>query len=177
MTTSSTSPSALQSEFTEQVADWPQLALAPRSSGAVGFTVRGTVVGVLRRDGRLDVAVPGPVRAVLVEEEMAIPTVDDRGVEGIATVLEREEDISPAVLLLRLAYLYRRLLHSETPAVLRRIRIEIAAYDLPEALQDVYGTMLAKRPDEEPPFGRPSESSPEDERLAGPQSGVTPAHN
>ncbi len=174
--TTSTSLSALRAELAEQVRSWTQLALAPHSSGAVAFIVRDTTIGILRRNGRLDVAVPAPIRAVLVEEDMALPTVDDRGVEGVAGMLEGTEDVSAAVRLLRLAYLYRRLLHSESPAVLRRIRIEVDAFDLPDALQDVYGTMLDKRPAAVPRGARRPTAADADQ-LAEAQQGSAPAHN
>jgi hypothetical protein len=53
--------------------------------------------------------------------------------------------VDAAVLLLRLSYLYRRLLRSQDALSLRRIRIELDQYDLPDALAALYDAMIAKR--------------------------------
>jgi hypothetical protein len=63
----------------------------------------------------------------------------------VATRLHEADDLAPAVLLLRLSYLYRRLLRSRDPAALRRIRVEVTQYALPDALDTLYEAMLAKR--------------------------------
>lgn len=132
-------------DLVEQVATWNELALHPHSSGTVAFRVGKTVIGVLDQQGQLDVAVPAPIRAVLLQDGLASRSAERAEVDGVTTVLHDPEDVRDGTLLLRLAYLYRRLLRSTDPAVLRRIRIEIAGYDLPEALHEVYAVMLSKR--------------------------------
>jgi hypothetical protein len=102
-------------------------------------------IGVLHPDGLLEIPVPAPLRTALVDEGFAAPQPARPGREWVATHLHEANDLAPAVLLLRLSYLYRRLLRSRGPAALRRIRAEVARYALPDALDALYETMLAKR--------------------------------
>jgi hypothetical protein len=95
----------------------------------------------------LEIPLPAPIRTVLVDEDLAHPHTTRPGADWVALRVHAEADVPPAALLLRLSYLYRRLLRSQTPAALRRIRIELGQYALPEALADLYATMLAKRED------------------------------
>jgi hypothetical protein len=63
----------------------------------------------------------------------------------VSLPLQDPDDLTAVTLLLRLSYLYRRLLRTRDPAALQRIRIEVAQHALPDALDALYETMLAKR--------------------------------
>jgi hypothetical protein len=63
----------------------------------------------------------------------------------VSRPLQDPEELAAVTLLLRLSYLYRRLLRSQHPDVLRRIRLELDGYDLPPSLVVLYDTMIAKR--------------------------------
>ncbi|MEF8797305.1 MAG: luciferase family protein [Salinivenus sp.] len=139
------SPSALVAELTEQAGAWPHVSLAPHPPRAVVFRVDEARIGVLHPDGLLEIPVPAPLRTALVDEGFAVPQPARPGREWVATRLREADDLAPAVLLLRLSYLYRRLLRSRGPAALRRIRAEVAQYALPDALDALYEAMLAKR--------------------------------
>ena len=141
----SSSPSALVAELTEQAGAWPHVSLAPHPPRAVVFRVDEADIGVLHHDGLLEIPVPAPIRTVLVDEGFAAPQSARPGREWIATHLHEADDLAPAALLLRLSYLYRRLLRTRDPAALQRIRIEVGQHALPDALDALYETMLAKR--------------------------------
>lgn len=143
--TAPSSPSALVTELTERAAAWSQVSLAPESTRAVAFRVNDTTFGVLHHDGLVEVPVPVPIQTVLVEEGYASRQAARPGAEWVALYLQETDDLDPAALLLRLSYLYRRLLRSQNLAALRRIRIEVTQYSLPPALESVYEAMLAKR--------------------------------
>lgn len=147
MTAPSSSPSALVARLTERAGAWEHVSLAPHSDRAVAFRLGSATIGVLHHDGLLEVPVPMPVRTVLIEEGMATPNEARPEADWVAARLRVEEDVETTALLLRLSYLYRRLLRSRETATLRRIRVEVARYDLPDALRTVYDTMLAKRVD------------------------------
>jgi hypothetical protein len=123
------------------------VSLAPHSGRAVAFRLDEAVIGVLHHDGLLEVPVPMPVRTVLIEEGFAAPHDARPGTDWVAAQLRTAEDVDATVLLLRLSYLYRRLLRSQDAATLHRIRREVEQYALPDALSTIYDTMLAKRVD------------------------------
>jgi hypothetical protein len=139
------SPSALVAELTEQVGAWSHVSLAPHAPRAVAVRMGEATIGVLHPDGLLEVCLPAPLRAVLIDEGLAAPQPARPGREWAAARLHAPDDVAPAVLLLRLSYLYRRLLRTRDPATLRRIRAEVSRYGLPAPLNALYETMLAKR--------------------------------
>jgi hypothetical protein len=150
-------PSTPVAQLTEQAGAWADVTLAPRPERAVAFRLDDATIGVLHHDGLLEVPLPAPIRGVLVEEEFARPHPTRSGAEWVAVRVQSAESVEAAALLLRLSYLYRRLLRSQDPALLRRIRVELDQYGLPDALSTLYETMLAKRdPDSSTHSGTPS---------------------
>ncbi len=147
MTTTATPPSlsTLVTRLTDRAGAWQHVTLAPHSDRAVAFRLDDATIGVLHHDGLLEVPVPMPVRTVLVEEGLAVPNETHPGADWVAARLQSADDVEATVLLLRLSYLYRLLLRSRNETTLHRIRIEVGQYDLPEALNTIYDTMLAKR--------------------------------
>jgi hypothetical protein len=145
MAAATASPSAPVTRLTEQVSAWFGVTLDPHPERAVAFRLGDATIGVLHHDGLLEIPVPPPIRTVLVDEDLADPHTARPGADWVAAHVSTDDDIEPAALLLRLSYLYRRLLRSQSPAVLRRIRIELNQYGLPDALGTLYETMLDKR--------------------------------
>lgn len=139
--------STLVAQLTERAGAWKHVTLAPHSDRAVAFRIEDATIGVLHHDGLLEVPVPMPVRTVLIEEGIAAPHDTRPGTNWVATRLRSADDVDPTTLLLRLSYLYRRLLRSQDVATLHRIRREVEQYALPDALGTIYDTMLAKRVD------------------------------
>lgn len=137
--------STLVTELTERAGAWFNVSLVPHSPRAVSFQLDEASMGILHHDGLLEIPVPAPIRTVLVEEGFAVAHSDRPGTDWVAVHLDEADDMNSAVLLLRLSYLYRRLLRSQNPATLRRIRIEVRQYALPEPLETIYEKMLAKR--------------------------------
>jgi hypothetical protein len=132
-------------QLTERVKAWFGVTLAPHPDRAVAFRLDDATIGVLHHDGLLEVPLPPPIRTVLVEEEMARAHAARAGSDWVARPVRADADVPAAVLLLRLSYLYRRLLRSQDAAAHRRIRIELREYGLPDALEALYERMLAKR--------------------------------
>lgn len=157
--TASTVPSAPVTELTEQARAWQHVSLAPDSAHAVAFRLDDATLGVLHYDGLLEMPLPLPIGTILVEENLALPDPERPDAHWVSTRLDAA-DLRPATLLLRLSYLYRRLLRSPDPAVLQRIRTELDQYLLPPALVGVYDAMLAKRHR----GGTPSSSAPNGHR-------------
>jgi hypothetical protein len=145
MAAATASPSTPVTQLTEQARAWFGVTLDPHPERAVAFRLEDATVGVLHHDGLLEVPVPTPIRTVLVDEGLARAHTARPGADWVALRVHAQDDVDPAALLLRLSYLYRRLLRSQTPAVLRRIRIELGQYALPAPLASLYETMLAKR--------------------------------
>jgi hypothetical protein len=150
------SPSTLVTELTEQAGSWRHVTLAPHSRHAVAFRLEEVVLGILHYDGLLEVPVPAPIRTPLLAEGLAVPQPARSTADWVARSLHTDEDVDPATLLLRLSYLYRRLLRSRDPALLRRIRLELAGYALPASLQTTYAAMIAKRTADPPGASSPS---------------------
>ena len=151
--TASPSPSAFVTELTEHARTWADVTLTPHPSRAVAFHLNDAVIGVLQHDGWLDVPMPLPIRTVLVDENLAVASPGHPDADWVSSRLKTAEDVRPAALLLRLSYLYRRLLRSPDAAALHRIQVELDQYALASPLQTVYETMLDKRRN-----GLPSES-------------------
>lgn len=144
-------------QLTERVKAWFGVTVDPHPDRAVAFRLDDATIGVLHHDGLLEVPVPPPIRTVLVEEGMARAHAARAGSDWVARAVHTDEDLPAASLLLRLSYLYRRLLRSQDAAAHRRIRIELREYGLPDALAALYETMLAKRdPGSSPLPGGPS---------------------
>ncbi len=143
--TASSQPSALVTDLTDRAGAWLHVTLAPHLGRAVAFRLDDAPIGVLHHDGLLEVPLPAPIRRVLVDDGRAAPHAARSGADWVATPVDTADDLASATLLLRLSYLYRRLLRSQTPATLRRIRVEISQYALPDALDSIYAAMLAKR--------------------------------
>jgi hypothetical protein len=142
--TARTVPSAPVTELTEQARSWHHVSLAPHSAHAVAFRLADATIGVLHHDGLLEMPVPLPIGTILVEENLALAHPDRPDAHWVSTRLDAA-DVGPATLLLRLSYLYRRLLRSPDPTALQRIRTEINQYTLPPALVATFDAMLAKR--------------------------------
>lgn len=145
MAPSSTSSSALVAELLEHAGAWPHVSLAPHPPRAVVLRVDEAVIGVLHPSGLLEIPVPTPIRTVLVDEGLAAPQTARPGAEWVTTHLREPDDLAAAALLLRLSYLYRRLLRSRDPVVLQRIRAEVGHHPLPRSLETIYEAMLDKR--------------------------------
>ena len=145
MAPSSASSSALVAELLEHAGAWPHVSLAPHPPRAVALHLDEAVIGVLHHDGLLEIPVPTPIRTVLVDEGFAAPQTARPGAEWVTTHLRAPDDLAAAALLLRLSYLYRRLLRSRDPVVLQRIRTEVAHHPLPRSLATIYEAMLDKR--------------------------------
>ena len=139
------SPSSLVAALTEHAKGWSHVSLVPHPPRAVAFRIGEAPIGVLHPDGLLEIPVPAPIHTVLVDEDLAGRHPARPGDEWVVASLHEDDDLAPTVLLLRLSYLYRRLLRSRDPAVLDRIRGEVLHHDLPDALTAVYEAMLAKR--------------------------------
>jgi hypothetical protein len=154
--TATPAPATPVAQLTEQARAWVGVSLRPHTEGAVAFRLDDATIGVLHHDGLLEVPVPTPIRTVLVEEDLAVAHGTRPGGDWVAAQVQSRDDVDPAALLLRLSYLYRRLLRSQDAATLRRIRIELGRYALPDALDALFDTMLAKRdPDASTLPGRP----------------------
>jgi hypothetical protein len=143
--TASPSPSTFVTELTENARTWTDVTLTPHPTRAVAFRLDDVVIGVLQHDGWLDVPVPPPIRSVLVDEDFAVVSPGHPDADWISSRVKTAEDVRPATLLLRLSYLYRRLLRSPDTAALRRIQVELDQYALSSPLQTVYEAMLDKR--------------------------------
>lgn len=130
--------------LTETVGDWRDVSLLPHPEQGVLFHLDDKAFGALRATGRVSIAVPPPIREVLVEEETARP-LQGRSGDWIGMDMNSVDDVDRATLLVRLAYLYRRILRSRDPAALQRVRAELSQHSLSEALQGVYDSMLTKR--------------------------------
>lgn len=154
--TASPSPSALVTELTEQARTWTDVTLTPHPTHAVAFRLDDVVIGVLQHDGELDVPVPPPIRTALVDANLAVAAPGRP--DWVSSRMTTAEDVRPATLLLRLSYLYRRLLRSPDAAALRRIQVELDQYALSPSLHTVYEAMLDKRR-AGLSSGRPSSSS------------------
>lgn len=143
--TASSSPATLVTELTEHARSWADVTLTPHPPRAVAFRLDDTIIGVLQHDGWLDVPVPPPIRTVLVDEALAVASPRLPSADWASADLKTTADVQPATLLLRLSYLYRRLLRTPDAAALQRIRVELDRYALSSPLQTVYETMLDKR--------------------------------
>ncbi len=143
--TASPAPSTPVDQLIDEAKSWSGTALNPHPDRGVAFRLDRATIGVLHPDGLLEVPVPQPVRSVLVDEEWAQPHPTRTGADWVAMHVRSSDDVETAALLLRLAYLYRRLLRSPDAETLRRIRIELAQHDVPDALGPLYDAMLDKR--------------------------------
>jgi len=143
--TASSTPSPPVDQLIDEVGSWSGITLNPHPDRGVAFRLDSVTIGGVHTDGLLEVPVPQPIRAVLVDEEWAQPHTTRAGADWVAMHVRSSDDVETAALLLRLAYLYRRLLRSPDAETLRRLRIELAQYDLPDALGPLYDAMLDKR--------------------------------
>lgn len=130
--------------LTETVGDWRDVSLLPHPKRGVLFHLDDKVFGNLQSTGRVAIAVPPPIRKVLVEEETAHP-LQERSGDWVGMDMDSVDDVERATLLVRLAYLYRRILRSRDPAALHRVRTELAQHPLSEDLHGVFDSMLTKR--------------------------------
>lgn len=144
--------------LSETVGRWPGVSLALHQEQAIAIRMDDKTFGHLRSTGWVSVSVPHPIREVLLDEGTA--RLDEtRSGEWIGVPVDSTEDVDGATLLLRLAYLYRRILRSRDAAALHDIRAELARRPLSEPLHAVFEAMLAKRNDTLPslPFPQGSE--------------------
>lgn len=144
--------------LTETVGSWRGVSLLPDPERGVVFHLDDKAFGDLQSTGQVAVAVPAPVREVLIEEGTA-HSRQGRSGDWIGMEMNSVEDVDQATLLVRLAYLYRRILRSRDPAALHRVRTELGQCALSESLRAVYDTMLTKRDAALPPL--PSRPGPE----------------
>lgn len=122
---------------------WADVTVHPHPSARLTFRVGPVRIGRLHPDNALSVPLPAPVRTVLLDHGLAHP--DSTGPDWVARPLRHPDDLPDATQLLRLSYLYRRLLRTRDATALHRIRTELSQRELPEALRDVYDVMLRKR--------------------------------
>lgn len=130
--------------LTDTVGDWQDVSLLPHPERGVLFHLDDKVFGDLQSTGRVAVAVPPPIREVLIAEGTA-HSLQGRSGDWIGMDMNSVEDVERATVLVRLAYLYRRILRSRDPSALQRVRTEIDQHSLSEALRAVYDSMLTKR--------------------------------
>jgi hypothetical protein len=132
-------------ELTEHARTWTDVTLTPHPTRAVAFQLDDVIIGVLQPDGWLDVPVPAPIRTALMDTDLAVAASGRSNADWVSSRLQTADDVWPATLLLRLSYLYRRLLRSPNAAALRRIQRELDQYVLSSPLQAVYAAMIDKR--------------------------------
>jgi hypothetical protein len=126
----------------QTVRTWKGVDLAPHRYRAVAVRVDDKEVGHLHASGLLDVPFPRPIRDALVEDGMASVHryVPDSG--WITYCVATAEDVDHAAFLLRLSFLYRKIVRAATPADLARIRAELDRLRVGGTLRDVYEALL-----------------------------------
>ncbi len=122
---------------------WTDVTVHPHPDAHLTIQIGSVLIGRLRPGDTLEVPLPAPVRTVLLDHGLAGPS--PTAPDGVTHPLVHPDDLPGATQLLRLSYLYRRLLRTRDPTALHRIRTELAQRELPEALRAVYATMLSKR--------------------------------
>jgi len=140
-------PAPAIAQLIDRVRDWTDVTLVPHPDDAVAVRLGDTTIGILQKGGQLEVPMPQPIRTVLIEEDFAVVANSRSDPDWVAAPVEKAGDVEAAALLLRLSYLYRRVLRSSDHVAFRHIRVELAHYDLPETLTVIYETMLTKRAD------------------------------
>ena len=141
-----------------RVADWPGVTLRRDDTAVVVVEVGEATVGRLHPHGRLDVLVAAPFRQPLVHDGLAT----DAGAEAdwVERSVQTAEDVVPATRLLRLAYLYRRILRSPHAEALDRIRAELDRRVMGDALRAAFEAVLEHRARTFGPSHPPSARSP-----------------
>lgn len=142
---SSRAPQAPAARLTRAVRTWKDVTIHPDPNATLTFQLGRTTIGRLQNGDRLDVPLPAPIRAVVLEHGLAVAADGSTLSDAVAHPLQTPDDVAPATQLLRLSYLYRRLLRTRDATTLHRIRIELSQREVPEALRTVYDAMLAKR--------------------------------
>jgi len=122
---------------------WADVSVHPHPNARLTFRMGNVLIGRLRPNDMLAVPLPAPVRTVLLDHGLARPA--STAPDWVTHPLRHPDDLSGATQLLRLSYLYRRLLRTRDATALHRIRTELSQRKLPEALRSVYNAMLAKR--------------------------------
>ena len=122
---------------------WTDVTVHPHPSARLTFRMGDALIGRLHPDDALVVPLPAPVRTVLLDQGLARPSPG--APDWVAHPLVHADDLPGAAQLLRLSYLYRRLLRTRDATALHRIHTELAQRELPEPLRTVYNAMLAKR--------------------------------
>lgn len=131
--------------LTHAVRGWKGVSLAPHRIQAVQFRLNDKAFGHVYPGGVLDIPFPRPVRDRLVEagEATAHRYLPESG--WVTFRMMGAEDVQKATYLLRLSYLYRRLLRTRTAAALDRIGHELDALLVPPPVRAVFDKALAKR--------------------------------
>lgn len=129
--------------LTETVHAWPGVSLSIRSGRVVTFTVRDRVFGCLRPDGFVEVLLPrGLCNALLAEHgSTALATTESGGCVGVRVSAVLDD----AAFVLRLGYLYRRVVGSRDGAALDRIAAELDDLHVDGVLRDAYDAVLTRR--------------------------------
>jgi len=131
--------------LTETVRSWSGISLAPHRFRAVAFRWKEKEIGHLHTSGILDVPFPERIRDLLVEAGDASTHryVPDSG--WVTARVATTDDVDHAAYLLRLSYLYRRIIRARTKAGRARIRVELDAVEMGDDLRQVYDDLLAYR--------------------------------
>lgn len=149
VTAPSSSPSV---RLIAAVRTWPGASVHPQPDGSLSFRVGTAAIGVLRPAGELAVPLPPVLREPLLDSALTLgPTA-----RPTADWVTASPDHSGAPLrLLRLSYLYRRLLRAGDADALRHVRVALRRADMPAAVRTVYEALLARREAAVAPPGRP----------------------
>jgi hypothetical protein len=131
--------------LTETVRSWSGVSLAPHRYRAVAFRWKQKEIGHLHTSGILDVPFPERIRDLLVDAGDASTHryVPDSG--WVTARVATTDDVDHAAYLLRLSYLYRRIIRARTKAGRAGIRLELDAVKMGDDLRQVYDDLLAYR--------------------------------
>jgi hypothetical protein len=128
----------------ETVRDWKGAALVPHRTHAVDLHVGDRPFGRLHPTGVVDIPFPAPIREALADEGLIS---DARYVPSAGWITCRfgDDDVDRAAFLLRLSYLYRRIVRASTPKALERVRIELDALSVTGPVREVYDAAIEQR--------------------------------
>ncbi len=127
----------------ETVRAWRGVELAPHRYRAVAFRWNGKELGHLHTAGLLDVPFPREVRSLLIDAGWATPHRYVPHSEWVTVRVATTDDVDAALAVLRLAYLYRRIIRANSAAERDCIRSELDALELPDRLRERFDDLLA----------------------------------
>ncbi|WP_022834692.1 luciferase domain-containing protein [Salisaeta longa] len=145
MTAATTSITPALQALLDTVRPWTGVRIRPRAPGVLAFVLNTTEIGHLHPAGRLDIPFPERIAAVLRHETNATRHPIDEKKNWVVLRIDSVEDVPEAVRLLRLAYIYRRIVRSDAAAEWQALREELATLDVPPAVLDRYQRVLARR--------------------------------